>query len=1160
MRFQRLQIPAFGPFTNLDFHFPDQPSDFHVIYGANEAGKSSLLRAIRDLLFGIHGQSPDNFLHDYGYLRIKGEIRNRAGARLIFQRRKGNKNTLLNEDGTQMPDNALTPFLGTVDQGYFSAMFGLGVRELHEGAQQLLRGEGSMGNALFSASLGGTPVQKIVETLQQEAERLFKGNSRVNVSIRPAATRYKELLRQSRDAMVSPDTWDKLERELSEAEGAKGLLEAEISQLDLELQWISRCEDALPTVGRLYEEEKELALLPPLPDLASDFTPRAQAARQALSHAQTEVQRLTIHLGKLQTQLRDGPTAPAVLAVATDLDQLHQDLGVYREHKKSLADLQIKLAGLDPLIRAGMQNLQMTGAFGDLESHRLSSPVRLACEEAAETLTDASAKHADNTCRTEELELQIQGKESQLLALRESDLTGIRDALAVAAEATEADRTFSSSEAEVRLQTRETADRHRQVVGAPVDLDATARMIVPANATIRNYHERLETIKREIKSEQDKILKWDERAGSIQAELARLQRQGELPSEEALRHARERRDHGWSLVLAEWKGVGTQEVLVPGSPLEVAFPQTIAHADLIADQLRVDAEAVAQAEEKRSQLCEITAQKLAGQKRTLEFQAALDACEKAWQAEWSACGAIPRSPREMEAWREHWSGFCDRFAKLLAAKETLQRKGGQIQTAKQSLALVLDRDESTEFRVLFNAAKELVQRGEIASGRREAMADQLNSLKSDLAKLEKSRVRLDKAVLAATEKWKAQCAAVGLPADTSPAAGVKLLRERKDLLANFDEWQELSRESQAKAQAVAQYEQAIREQANTFGFQGDTTEARESALWQALTEALRAQERHVQLTEQIAETNNEFADAQGLVTQTEQTLNGLLKVAGLATAAELEPLLAHLEQRAMVQVQIDDLRKILSGLARGQTVDAFVAKVRAEDPDKLAARQPIAAREKAAKETALPAIGETLFRVRNEKRTLERAGDAAADFRQQAESCAATLKQDAARFLRLRLATHLLEAQIEQFRKENQGPLLQKSGEVFQAITRGAFNGLGAEFNADDVPVLVGVRPDQTKVPVEGLSDGSRDQLYLALRLAALDRYLQDHEPMPLILDDLLITFDNERTKAILPQLAGLAHRTQILLFTHHEHLVDLCRQTLGEDRFRLHRLEPGTP
>ncbi|MCH7921178.1 MAG: AAA family ATPase, partial [Planctomycetes bacterium] len=89
MRFQRLHVPAFGPFTHLELNFPKKDRDLHVIYGDNEAGKSSLLRAIRDLLFGIPGQSPDNFLHDYKNLRLMGEIANHAGKELIFQRRKG---------------------------------------------------------------------------------------------------------------------------------------------------------------------------------------------------------------------------------------------------------------------------------------------------------------------------------------------------------------------------------------------------------------------------------------------------------------------------------------------------------------------------------------------------------------------------------------------------------------------------------------------------------------------------------------------------------------------------------------------------------------------------------------------------------------------------------------------------------------------------------------------------------------------------------------------------------------------------------------------------------------------------------------------------------------------------------------------------------------
>jgi uncharacterized protein YhaN len=1155
VRLQRLQVPAFGPFTHLDFQFPEQSCDLHVIYGANEAGKSSLLRAIRDLLFGIHGQSADNFLHPYPNLRIQGEIRNRAGDQLVFQRRKGNKNTLLKEDGTQLPDNALAPFIGSIDQPYFSAMFGLGARELQDGAQELLRGEGNIGNALFSASLGGTPVQKIAESLQQDAERLFKGNTRTHVSIRPAATRYRELLKQSRESMVSPETWDKLDKELTAAETTKKLLEADILKLDRELQWISRCQDALPTVGSLIEESQKLTKLPTLPELASDFTPRAQTARQAATTAQAQVQNLTAEIAKLQAQLQSCATDPALLALADDIDQLHQDVGVYREHKGSLTNAQAQLAGLEPLIRAGMDNLLLAGEFSTLAKHRISTPVRLACEEAAKALKTAMADQQANSQMAEGLEVQRTARESELKSLPEPDLAGLREALAMAAEATDADRTFHANQLEVERLTRETTDLHSHIAGAPSDMDSCARLRVPANATIRSYRERLDSFKRAIKDEEDKITAAKKTAEAIHAELVRLQRLGQLPTDEALRQSREHRDHGWTLVLADWKGGGTQEELIAGLPLDQAFPLTVQKADGIVDQLRFEAEAVAQAEEKRAQLGDLAVQTDASRTKSTEIQGDWDACLKAWDAEWSDCGIRPLSPLEMEEWRTNWTDFRDRLGKLRSAEEALKQKAQQIKQAKKSLAAVLGQSEEKAFSLLFAAAKKLVQDGEQSKGQRIELDKQLGSSKSELAKLETHRVRLIEAVRVSTTHWISHCVAVGLPEITSPEVGLSILQERKELLVKFDDWQKLSGTAQLLTAAISKYEKSVSEKSVSLGIKAETTEALESALWKALAEARKSQQRQDQLAEQIKEKSDDLADAQALVLRTEQALLDLVKVAGLIDSSDLESFLAHLEQHKFLQTRIDSLRTTLSGLARGQAVDEFVAKVRAEDPDQLAERKPNATADKTEKESALSANREIVFRLGNERRALEKAGDAAADFRQQAESCAASLKHDAARFLRLRLATHLLETQIEQFRKQNQGPLLQKSGVAFQAITRGAFSGLGAEFNADDVPVLMGLRADQTQVPIEGLSDGTRDQLYLALRLAALDRYLEDHEPMPLILDDLLITFDNERTKAILPLLADLAGRTQILLFTHHEHLVELCRQTLGENQFQLHRL-----
>ena len=415
--------------------------------------------------------------------------------------------------------------------------------------------------------------------------------------------------------------------------------------------------------------------------------------------------------------------------------------------------------------------------------------------------------------------------------------------------------------------------------------------------------------------------------------------------------------------------------------------------------------------------------------------------------------------------------------------------------------------------------------------------------------------RFAAAVDVATKKWEAQCQMVGMPEITSPKSGLVLLQERKDLLAKFDSWKEASTKSQRTKDAVRQYEQAMSEKAVTLGARGDTTEAEEIDLWKMLAKARETQTRHEQLAGQIKETQNALGESKASHTQAVQALEEMVHLAKLETVEALEPLLANLELRDQAQSQITTFRDTLSGLARGQTVDEFLARIRAEDIEALPLRKGTLQSQKQEKEKALQTVRDALSDLKGRRQTLEAAGDAAANYRQQAESYAARLKQDASHFVRLRLAAHFLQTQIERFRKENQGPLLEKSGQVFHGITQGAFGGLGAEFNADDTPVLVGLRPDQSSVPIEGMSDGTRDQLYLALRLAALDRYLEKHEPMPLILDDLLITCDNDRAAAILPQLAVLAQRTQIFLFTHHDHLVELCRRTLGEDTFHLHRL-----
>ena len=87
MKLTRLDLDRYGPFTGtrLDFR-PD--ADLHIVYGPNEAGKSSALSAITDLLYGFEPRSPANFRHRYEDLKVGAELQQADGSALRFWRRK----------------------------------------------------------------------------------------------------------------------------------------------------------------------------------------------------------------------------------------------------------------------------------------------------------------------------------------------------------------------------------------------------------------------------------------------------------------------------------------------------------------------------------------------------------------------------------------------------------------------------------------------------------------------------------------------------------------------------------------------------------------------------------------------------------------------------------------------------------------------------------------------------------------------------------------------------------------------------------------------------------------------------------------------------------------------------------------------------------------
>jgi len=176
----------------------------------------------------------------------------------------------------------------------------------------------------------------------------------------------------------------------------------------------------------------------------------------------------------------------------------------------------------------------------------------------------------------------------------------------------------------------------------------------------------------------------------------------------------------------------------------------------------------------------------------------------------------------------------------------------------------------------------------------------------------------------------------------------------------------------------------------------------------------------------------------------------------------------------------------------------------------------------------------------------------AADYAQNLSVQAAEIREQALRYARLKLSSVVLEREVERYREQNQGPVLSRANALFPRLTLGRYRGLrvGVEER-----LIVALREDGKEVPVEGLSEGTRYQLYLALRIASLERYLERNPPLPLVLDDILIHFDDDRAAAALGVLGELADRIQILFFTHHARDLTLAAGVIPEARLFRHGL-----
>jgi uncharacterized protein YhaN len=288
---------------------------------------------------------------------------------------------------------------------------------------------------------------------------------------------------------------------------------------------------------------------------------------------------------------------------------------------------------------------------------------------------------------------------------------------------------------------------------------------------------------------------------------------------------------------------------------------------------------------------------------------------------------------------------------------------------------------------------------------------------------------------------------------------------------------------------------------------------------------------------------------------TENEFNELLK--------ELESVENQAHHRDALEQKLERARVRLIELAGGQSVEDFANLVRVSSLESVSGAVHDLEIEMQRLATERDQLNRRLGGIDTQLRQMN-GGAEAAEAEEIRQQCLAQIRAEAEEYVRLKLASSVLHSAIERYREKIRGPVLTMASQLFRELTLGSFEALRVDED-DHTPVLVGIRSGGVEaVSVNGMSEGTCDQLYLALRLASLQMETAPRSELPLIVDDILVQFDDARAVAALRVLAKMGQQRQVIFFTHHEHLLQIA-QTHMPGHFVSHRLgtslatQPGT-
>lgn len=1029
MKFVALEIDGFGLWNEL--RLGEFSNELNVLYGPNEAGKTTLLEFVRGVLYGysVPGRA--------GYLPpVHG---GRGGGRLLvshgttrytigrYQTGQGGaweeEAVLAAADGSQRSLNFLRSLLGGVDETIYSNVFAVGLRELQELSTLC---DSAAAEELYGLASGRDRVSLATVVSELHAAQLALLGAEPRDPMSTGAGSGLRALAAQRDRL----------RQLIAEESQQAARYAALAARRDELaQRVANRQAELDTLRRTVHH-LELAL-----ELRPAWQKRAELAAR-LEQAASQPQLPEGTLGQLDA-----------LAARTERCRAGR-----KQVKQALRRVQRKLAGLAPS-RALQRQAPRLEAL--LEQHSWAASLEVQVEELEQAIR--------------ELESRLAAEQTQL-----GPSLPTRDA----PSPVDAGRLFGSLRAAAReLRRARAAWRDAQErVHASESAVAAAGDTPPAGSppqsegglavALEKAGTLVQSLRRRLQIEE----RLDQLRGhqqDLQAERRRLLEQELLP--------------GWVLI-----GLGA--LFVCGVALALAgiiLPTSVVgEAGWTLTVLGLAAAGLAAGGKISMERGVRRQQELCQQQLSLLEQELAQAQQEAQ-----------------------------------ALDQKLPRRGGplaaQLEEAERALA-------SLEDQAAIDSRRRAAEQ-QIESARR-AASDAQTQLKT------------------ATRRWKEALAAVGLPDGFEPARlsqsarGWRRLRElQAELGRQRDEAAARKRELQAFA---ARVEQTLAEAG--LNIPPCPLRTRLSRVREALEEHQATLARRRTLVKRARLLRRRQQQLSQLLKTLARRRRRLLRAGNAATEEELRARGARRAEADAWQAEHDRLAQDMAALLAGQagepastlrqTIETWLTGPDAARLDELweehSSRLQQLEQEVRLLHESRGQVCEQLTRLANDEQ-LPRLAVAL----KQVET---RLAQTVERYQVLSVARRLLLSIKAQFEARHQPEALRAASRYMQQLTEGAYQRVWTPL---DEQVLRIDDAEGRTLHVSQLSRGTREQLYLSLRLALVRLYAQRGIDLPLVLDDVLVNFDAQRARAAALLLRDFAHEGhQVFVFTCHEHLFKLFK------------------